>query len=235
MKLTKMTFGRGSELVSLLVALLAAVTPCYADGVTARASACGRTWQVSYAPSEPIIWVWPTEATAATLTVTSYVGRTSVDTYSFTRESGADTGSWSLPSGSGERLYDLALEILAGDKVVEKLYGRVVVLPETINVIPTNSMTWAAVPELSPRPVAYDAAWTTNKTVESAALTLAMVGGTPVQVPLSGVSGYEPLNLTPRLGKVAGPFTAELAFDDDDALYAAQLLRAFPGIVMCIR
>ena len=220
---------------TFFAAILAAVSICHADGITARASASGRTWQVSYAPTEPIVWVWPSEATAATLTVTSYVGKTSVSTHSITRVSGADTGSWSLPSGSGERLYDLALEIRAGEKVLENLYGRVVILPDTINVIPTNSMRWAAVPELSPRPVAYDAAWTTNKTVESAALTLAMVGGTPVQVPLSGVSGYEPLNLTPRLGKVAGPFIAELAFDDDDALYAAQLLRAFPGIVMCIR
>ena len=225
------------KLQRFLVAVLAAAMICRADadGLTVRASASGRTWQVSYAPTEPIVWVWPSEATAATLTVTSYVGRTSVATHSITRENGADMGSWSLPNGSGERLYDLALEIRAGEKVLENLYGRVVILPETINVIPTNSMTWAAVPELSPRPVAYDAAWTTNKTVESVTLTLAMVGGTPVQVPLSGVSGYEPLNLTPRLGKVAGPFTAELAFDDDDALYAAQLLRTFPGIVMCIR
>ena len=220
---------------AFFVAILAAATLCHADGVTARASASGRIWQVSYAPTEPIVWIWPSEATAATLTVTSYVGKTSVSTHAITRESGADTGSWSLPNGSGERLYDLALEIRAGEKVLENLSGRVVVLPETIDVIPTNSVTWAAVPERSPRPVAYDAAWTTNGTATSAVLTLAMVGGTPVQVPLPGVSGYEPLNLTPRLGKVAGPFTAELAFDDDDALYAAQLLRTFPGIVMCIR
>ena len=213
----------------------AAMSHAAGDMFTVRASDNGRTWQVSYAPTEPIVWVWPSEATTATLTVTSYVGRTSVSAYSFTRESGAETGSWSLPGGSGERLYDLALEIRAGEKVVENLYGRVVVLPETIDVIPTNSTTWATVPERSPRPVAYDAAWTTNGTAESASLALAMVGGTPVAVPLSGVSGYEPLNLTPRLGKVAGPFTAELAFDDDDALYAAQLLRTFPGIVMCIR
>ena len=216
-------------------AILAAASLCHADGITVRASASGRTWQVSYAPSEPIVWVWPDEATAATLTVTSYVGRTSVSTHAITRESGAETGSWSLPNGSGERLYDLALEIVGGEKVLENLYGRVVVLPETIDVTPTNSMAWATVSERSPRPVAYDAAWTTNGTATSAALTLAMVGGTPVQVPLSGVSGYEPLNLTPRLGKVAGPFTAELAFDDDDALYAAQLLRTIPGIVLSIR
>ena len=220
---------------TFFAAILAAASLCHADGVTARASACGRIWQVSYAPTEPIVWVWPDQATAATLTVTSYVGKTSVATHSFTRDGTADTGSWSLPSGSGERLYDLALEIRAGETVLENLYGRVVILPETINIIPTNSMAWAAVPESSPRPVAYDAAWTTNGTATSAALTLAMVGGTPVQAPLSGVSGYEPLNLTPRLGKVAGPFTAELAFDEDDALYAAQLLRTFPGIVMCIR
>jgi len=220
---------------TFFVAILAAVSLCHADGITARASASGRTWQVCYAPTEPIVWVWPSEATAATLTVTSYVGKTSVATHSFTRESGADTGSWSLPGGSGERLYDLALEIRAGEKVLENHYGRVVALPETIDVIPTNSMTWAAIPERSPRPVAYDAAWTTNGTATSAALTLAMVGGTPVQVPLPGVSGYEPLNLTPRLGKVAGPFTAELAFDDDDALYVAQLLRTFPGFVLNVR
>jgi len=192
-------------------------------------------WQVSYAPTEPIVWVWPSEATAATLTVTSYVGRTSVATYPFTRQSGADTGSWSLPGGSGERLYDLALEIRAGETVLENLYGRVVVLPETINVIPTNSITWVAVPEHSPRPVVYDAAWTSNGTATAAALTLTMVGGTPVQVPLNGVSGYEPLNLSPRLGKEAGPFTAELAFDDEDALYVAQLRHTFPGAVMCFR
>ena len=220
---------------TFFVAILAAISLCHADGVTVRASASGRTWQVSYAPSEPIVWVWPDQATAATLTVTSYVGKTSVSTHSIMRESGADMGSWSLPSGSGERLYDLALEFLAGEKVLENLYGRVVVLPETIDVTPTNSVAWASVPEHSPRPVAYDAAWTTNGSATSAALTLAMVGGTPVQVPLSGVSGFEPLNLTPRLGKVAGPFTAELAFDEDDALHTAQLLRTFPGIVMCIR
>ena len=223
------------KLQTFLAVILAAISIGRADGVTARASASGRTWQVSYAPTEPIIWVWPDQATAATLTVTSYVGKTSVSTYVFTRESDVDTGSWSLPSGSGERLYDLALEIRAGEKVLENLSGRVVVLPETINVTPTNSMTWAAVPECSPRPVAYDAAWTTNGTATSAALTLAMVGGAPVQVPLSGVSGYEPLNLTPRVGKESGPFTAELAFDDEDPLYAAWLLRAFPGIVMNFR
>lgn len=223
------------KLQTFLAVILAAISIGRADGITARASASGRTWQVSYEPTEPIVWIWPSEATAATLTVTSYVGKTSVATYSFTRESGTDTGSWSLPSGSGERLYDLALEIRAGEKVLENLSGRVVVLPETINVTPTNSMAWATVSERSPRPVAYDAAWTTNGTATPAALTLAMVGGTPVQVPLSGVSGFEPLNLTPRLGKVGGPFTAELAFDEDDALYAAQLLRTFPGIVLSIR
>ena len=216
-------------------AILAAASLCHADGITVRASASGRTWQVSYAPSEPIVWVWPDEATTATLTVTSYVGRTSVSTHAITRESGAETGSWSLPNGSGERLYDLALEIVAGEKVLENLYGRVVVLPETIDVTPTNSMAWATVSERSPRPVAYDAAWTTNGTATSAALTLGMVGGTPVQVLLNGVSGFEPLNLTPRVGKESGPFTAELAFDDEDPLYAAWLLRAFPGIVMNFR
>lgn len=213
----------------------AAMSHAAGDMFTVRASDNGRTWQVSYAPTEPIVWIWPSEATAATLTVTSYVGRTSVSTYSFTRENGADTGSWSLPTGSGERLYDLALEIRAGEKVLENLYGRVVILPEAIDVISTNSMAWAVVPERSPRPVAYDAAWTTNGTAESASLALAMAGGTPVAVPLSGVSGFEPLDLTPRLGKVAGLFTAELAFDDDDALYAAQLLRTIPGTMLSIR
>ena len=223
---------------AFFVAILAVALICHADteGFIVRASTSGRTWQVSYAPTEPIVWIWPDQATAATLTVTSYVGKTSVATHDITRESGADTGSWSLPNGSGERLYDLALEIRAGEKVLENLSGRVVILPEAIDVISTNSMAWVAVPERSPRPVAYDAAWTTNKTVESAALTLAMAGGTPVSVPLSGVSGFEPLNLTPRFGTVEGPFTAELAFDDDDdALYAAQLRRTFPGIVMCFR
>ena len=217
-----------------VILAVAMICPADADGFTVRASASGRTWQVSYAPTEPIVWVWPSEATAATLTVTSYVGKTSVATHAITRESDADTGSWSLPAGSGERLYDLALEIRAGEKVLENLYGRVVILPEAIDVISTNSMAWTVVPERSPRPVAYDAAWTTNKTVESAALTLAMAGGTPVPVPLSGVSGFEPLNLTPRLGKVPGPFTAELAFDDDP-LYAAQLFRTIPGIVLNFR
>ena len=220
--------------IFLAVILAAVSTIGHADGITARASASGRTWQVSYAPTEPIVWIWPSEATAATLTVTSYVGRTSVSTYSFTRENGADTGSWSLPAGSGERLYDLALEILSGEKVVENLYGRVAVLPETINVTPTNSVAWTTVSDRAPRPVAYDAAWTTNGTAESASLALAMVGGTPVAVPLSGVSGYEPLNLTPRLGKVPGPFTVELAFDDD-ALYTAQLRRTMPGIMLNFR
>ena len=222
---------------TFFVAILAVALICHADteGFTVRASTSGRTWQVNYAPTEPIVWIWPDQATAATLTVTSYVGKTSVATHDITRESGADTGSWSLPSGSGERLYDLALEIRAGEKVLENLSGRVVILPEAIDVISTNSMAWAAVPERSPRPVAYDATWTTNKTVESAALTLAMVGGTPVPVPLSGASGFEPLDLTPRFGKVEGPFTAELAFDDEDALYVAQLRRTFPGLVMCFR
>ena len=222
---------------TFFVAILAVALICPADteGFTVRASASGRTWQVSYAPTEPIVWVWPDQATAATLTVTSYVGRTSVSTHAITRESGADTGSWSLPSGSGERLYDLALEIRAGEKVLENLYGRVVILPEAIDVISTNSMVWTIVPERSPRPVAYDAAWTTNGTAESASLALAMAGGTPVAVPLSGVSGFEPLNLASRIGKEAGPFTAELAFDDDDALYAAQLLRTIPGVVLIVR
>ena len=225
------------KVLTSLAVILAAATICHADasGLTVRASASGRTWQVSHAPTDPIVWVWPDGATAATLSVTSYVGRTSVSTFSFTRENGAETGTWSLPAGSGERLYDLALEILSGEKVLENLYGRVVVLPQTIDVIPTNSTSWVAVSERSPRPMAYDAAWTTNGTAESAALTLAMVGGSPVQVPLGGISGFEPLSLTRRLGKVAGPFTAELAFDGDEAIYSLQLLRIFPGIVLNFR
>lgn len=212
----------------------AAVCPADVDAFTVRASASGRTWQVDYAPSDPIVWVWPDGATAATLTVTSHIGKTSVATYEFTRESGADTGSWSLPAGSGERLYDLALDIMADGKVVESLYGRVLVPPEVMNVIPTNSAVWAAVHDRSPRSVPYDAAWTTNGTAESATLTLS-AGGSPVVTPLAGVSGFEPFDLTPRLGVFDGPFAAALAFDGDEALYAAQLRRVFAGIVLSIR
>lgn len=220
-----------------LFAASLAVAACYADAsdFTVRASANGRRWQVDRSPSEPIVWVWPDSATAATLTVTSHVGKTSVATYSFTRADGADTGSWMLPAASGERLYDLALEIVAGEKVVESLYGRVVILPETIDVIPTNSTAWSAVIDRSPRPVPYDAAWSTNDDVAAAALTLSRPGGEPAAVALQDVSGFEPFDLTPRLGEFDGPFAAALAFDGDDALYTAQLRRIIAGVVISIR
>lgn len=217
-----------------IVAFAAAI--CCADGLNVRKSTCGRTWQVSYAPSEPIVWIWPESATEAILTVTSHVGRASVQTYTFTRENAADTGEWTLPASSGERLYDLALDIKSGGKVLESLCARVVVLPESFDVLATNTAAWSIVSDRSPRPVPYDAAWTTNKTVDSAGLSLAMVGGTPVAVPLAGVSGFEPLDMAARFGaRTDGPFGAALAFDGGDPLYVAELRRTFPGIVLSIR
>ena len=72
--------GRMKRLI-LSMAVLAAAS-CVAadesgaiDGITARPSSVARVWQVALEPDKPITYVWPSDATAATLTVVSYAGQ----------------------------------------------------------------------------------------------------------------------------------------------------------------
>lgn len=222
----------------LLVSAICAAGLAQANGdaFTVRAGDNGRTWQVNYEPSAPIVWAWPAGATAASLTVTSHLGKVSVSTYSFTREDGADTGSWPIPASPSteERLYDLALEIRAASKVIEMFSARVVCLPDSFDLLSTNMAGWAYVHDRSPRPVPYDNEWCTGS-VESAGLTLTAAGGVPVAVPLLGKSGFEPLDLSVRLGANVERFSASLAFDGEDALYEADLCRVVSGLTICIR
>ena len=219
------------------MALVAAAAGGDDAGLIVRTSASGRTWQVSWAPAEPIVWVWPDKATAATLTVTSYVGRTSVAVFDIARETGAETGGWTLPvparpTASGEYLYDLALAIRNGTKTIETLSARVVVLPEAFDLLVADSGAWRNVSDRDARPIPYDAAWATN----GAPLALAFTpeDGETVSVALAGTSGWEPPDLRARLGDWNGPFTAVLAFDGTD-VFSAALVRRLPGLALKFR
>jgi hypothetical protein len=54
--------------------------------------------------------------------------------------------------------------------------------------------------------------------------------------PMMGISGFEPLDMTTRLGTQGGEFTVALTFDDDeDATFTADLRRVFPGLQLSIR
>ena len=219
------------------MAMLAVTAIGDATGFIVRASASGRTWQVNYAPDEPIVWVWPDKATAASLTVTSHVSRATSTSYEIAREDGAETGSWSIPapvrtSVSGEYLYDLVLEIKAGTKVIETLTARVVILPETFDVLVADSSAWRTANDRQARPIPYDSDWTTNAL--PATLTFTPDGGEPVICALAGKSGFEPPEFRLRLGDYAGAFAAALVFDGTDVCTAA-LERRMPGVTLHFR
>lgn len=221
---------------TFFAAVLAAAAVCRADaeGITVRPSESGRIWQVSYAPEEPIRWAWPSEATAATLTVTSYVGRTSVATFQIARQGDEDTGAYQLPSCGREHMFDLALSVFAGEKEIETQFARVVVLPSQIDVIPEGSKAWTTVRDREPRPVAYDTAWA-EAPANSAALSMTQ-GGASQDLPCAGTSGFEPLDLVSRLDRHADVFSLSLVFDDTEATaFYADLLRTFPGMTFSVR
>ena len=206
-----------------------------ADGITARPSSVARVWQVALEPDKPITYVWPSDATAATLTVVSYAGRTKTYTQEITREDNADTGMFSLPAnaGTGESLFDLSIAFKKGAKVLETLSARVAILPEMIDVLVEGSEAWTKVKDRSPRPVAYDTAWTVPA-ASSAAMALSY-GSRTVDVPLAGESGFEPLDLTNRM-EGDGAFSLALSFDgEEEPAYSATLRRTFTGLSLTIR
>lgn len=223
----------------LSMAVLAAAL-CVADGetdathgITARPSSVARVWQVALEPDKPITYVWPSDATAATLTVVSYAGRTKISTYEIAREDGADTGSFSLPAVVGEALIDLSIEFRKDAKVLETLSARVAILPEKIDVLVEGSDAWKTVKDRSPRPVAYDTAWT-DPVASSAAMALSY-GSQTVDVPLAGESGFEPLDLANRM-EGDGEFSVSLTYDEDDApFYSVTLRRVLTGLALSIR
>ena len=205
------------------------------DGITARPSSVARVWQVALEPDKPITYVWPSDATAATLTVVSYAGRTKTYTQEITREDNADTGTFSLPAnaGTGESLFDLSIAFKKGAKVLETLSARVAILPEKIDVLVEGSDAWKTVKDRSPRPVAYDTAWT-DPVASSAALTLSYASQT-IDVPLAGESGFEPLDLASRM-EGDGVFSLALSFDgEEEPAYSANLRRTFTGLSLTIR
>ena len=218
----------------MLTAAVLAAAYCFAeDGITVRPSSVARVWQVALAPADPIVYVWPSDATAATLTVVSYAGRTKTSTYEIEREDGADTGSFLLPAVKGEGLFDLSIGFKNGTKVLETLSARVAILPEKIDVLVEGSDAWKTVKDRSPRPVAYDTSWK-ESTASSAALTLSYASQT-VNVPLVGESGYEPLDLASRM-EGDGEFSVSLTYDNaEEAFYEAELRRVLTGLTLSIR
>lgn len=116
----------------MIVSLLCAAANMVSaeDGITVRPSGVGgRIWQVSYAPNEPVRWPWVGESTSARLTVVSYSGRTKTTVHEIEREEGY-FGSYQLPAGDKEQLFDLTVDLLSSkDAVLETLSARVAVLP----------------------------------------------------------------------------------------------------------
>lgn len=202
-------------------------------GITARPSSVGRVWQVAYKPDDPITYVWPSDATAATLTVVSYAGRTKTFTHEIERTDGADTGTFSLPSVAGEALFDLSLEFKKDAKVLETLSARVAILPKKIDVLVEGSDAWKTVKDRSPRIVPYDTSWT-DPAAETAAFALSH-GSQTVNASLAGESGYEPLNLVNRM-EGDGEFSVALTYDNaEEAFYEAELRRVLTGLTLSIR
>ena len=206
------------------------------DGITVRPSGVGgRIWQVSYAPNEPVKWPWVGESTSARLTVVSYSGRTKTTVHEIEREEGEYFGSYQLPTDEKEQLFDLTVDLLSSkDAVLETLSARVAVLPKKINVLVEGSDAWKTVRDRSPRPIAYDTAWK-DPTAESTVFSMSQ-GDVKQDFPMMGISGFEPLDMTTRLGTQGGEFTVALTFDDDeDATFTADLRRVFPGLQLSIR
>ena len=53
---------------------------------------------------------------------------------------------------------------------------------------------------------------------------------------MSGISGFEPLDMASRLGEQSGDFSVELTFDnDDEATFIANLRRTFQGLQLSVR
>ena len=221
----------------MIVSLLCAAANMVSaeDGITVRPSGVGgRIWQVSYAPDEPIKWPWVSGSVSARLTVVSYSGRTKTTVHEIEREEGY-FGSYQLPAGDKEQLFDLTVDLLSSkDAVLETLSARVAVLPKKINVLVEGSDAWKTVRDRSPRPIAYDAAWK-DPTAESTVFSMSQ-GGVKQDFPMTGISGFEPLDMTARLGTQGGAFTVALTFDeDDDVTFTADLRRVFPGLQLSIR
>lgn len=221
----------------MIVSLLCAAANMVSaeDGITVRPSGVGgRIWQVSYAPDEPIKWPWVSGSVSARLTVVSYSGRTKTTVHEIEREEGY-FGSYQLPAGDKEQLFDLTVDLLSSkDAVLETLSARVAVLPKKINVLVEGSDAWKTVRDRSPRPIAYDAAWK-DPTAESTVFSMSQ-GGEKQDFPMTGISGFEPLDMAARLGTHDGEFSVALTFDeDDDVTFTADLRRVFPGLQLSIR
>ena len=205
------------------------------DGITVRPSGVGgRIWQVSYAPDEPIKWPWVSGSVSARLTVVSYSGRTKTTVQEIEREEGY-FGSYQLPAGDKEQLFDFTVDLLSSkDAVLETLSARVAVLPKKINVLVEGSDAWKTVRDRSPRPIAYDVAWK-DPTAESTVFSMTHASGEQ-NFPMMGISGFEPIDMANRLGTQGGEFSVALTFDeDDDVTFTADLRRVFPGLQLSIR
>lgn len=206
------------------------------DGITVRPRPKERIWQVSHEPDKPITWVWPSDSTSATLTITSYCARTSSSTYVYHRPAGDETGTFELPSGTGERMYDLTMEFFAGEKKLnlETLTARVVILPETFDLLVKGSPAWNAAKDRFPRPAVFDLSW--SEPAATSAVFSVEADGSVTEIPLDKDSGFLPLDMKNRLGAYFGPFTVSLSYDGaEDAALSVGLLRTRQGSVISVR
>ena len=102
--------------------------------VTVATPENGILWQAVRDPSQPIEWRWEgDDVTSARVTIASPMDGTTFAPVSVARTGGSLYGSIAMPGGriaGKEYLYDITVELLAGETVKDTLNARVVFLPE---------------------------------------------------------------------------------------------------------
>ena len=123
---------------SALVGICLAVACSSAVAETVATPDNGILWQAVRNPASPIEWRWEGEdVTSARVTIASPMDGTTFAPIDVVRTDAALYGSVTLPgvrTAGREYLYDLTLELLAGDTVVQTQTARLVVLPDTAQV-----------------------------------------------------------------------------------------------------
>lgn len=193
----------------------------------------GILWQKVQNAATPIQWRWEGEdVTSARVTIVSPMDAKTHEPVTVTRVAGALYGSVSLPTervAGREYLYDLTVEFLAGQTLKDTFTARLVVLPETTDVVKADALAKRSVETAAL--YSYNVRW--NESASGVAKVTVQGDKTDVEESLPGSSGYG--SFSERILQGLGGLrpTATLSFGG--VTYWSNCLRLHGGLVLVVR
>ena len=224
----------GRSALTAIATFAMAIAAGPVSAVTVATPENGILWQTARDPSQPIQWRWEgDDVTSARVTIASPMDKRTFVPVAVARTGGSLYGSIEMPDGrvaGKEYLYDITVELMAGETVEETLNARVVFLPERA-VVDSAS-------ELSKRHVegaalySYNAQWDENAVAPAG---VSVQGSSDrMEIGHAGSSGYGFFSENALRDLGGSRLLATLGFGGGAAAWS-NYLRLHAGFVFVVR